>query len=222
MIKLIDILLSEKIDMDKIFMKGVGPGGEYNPDQLTDEPEDPKYPKGKYIEITDKKELGAVKDVLYNLIKNAYESIGGNVKIKSPDSILDRSLTYWKVADLDSDPELDVVSFGKETDYGVKHTGIGHDGDKSNIKNLLTKKSKELNMTGNYVEISGPAHRAYVEVGGTPTVNDEDTVRAVLSGKDLEWHGKHPQDPSKGGNGWYTRKIGGKKLTKILAGIPAI
>ena len=27
-----------EIDMDNVFMKGVGPGGEPNPDQLTDEP----------------------------------------------------------------------------------------------------------------------------------------------------------------------------------------
>ena len=30
--------LAEQVDMDKVFMKGVGPGGEPNPDQLTDEP----------------------------------------------------------------------------------------------------------------------------------------------------------------------------------------
>ena len=34
------------------------------------------------------------------------------------------------------------------------------------------------------------------------------------------WHGAHPTDPSKKGNGWYTRTIGGKKLTKTIAGIP--
>ena len=184
--------------------------------------EDEKYPKGKYVQITDKKELEAVKDVLYKIISNAYASIGGNVKITNRDSILDPSITYWKVADLDSDPEIDVVSFGKETSYGTKHTGIGHDGDRSNIKNLLSFRTKELNMPGNYVEVSGPAHRAYVEIGGAPTINDEETVRAILKGKELEWHGKHPQDPGKGGNGWYTRKIGGKKLTKIIAGVPAI
>ena len=184
--------------------------------------EDGKYPKGKYVEITDRDELEAVKDVLYKLISNAYASIGGNVKITNRDSILDPSIIYWKVADIDADPEIDVVAFGKETSYGTKHTGMGHDGVKSNIKNLLTQKTKELNMSGNYIEVSGPAHRAYVEVGGAPTVNDEETVRAILKGKELEWHGKHPDDPSKGGNGWYTRKIGGKKLTKIIAGVPAI
>jgi len=43
MIKLKDLIQEAPVfgkpDMDKVFMKGVGPGGEPNPDQLTDEPE---------------------------------------------------------------------------------------------------------------------------------------------------------------------------------------
>ena len=187
--------------------------------------EDEKYPKGKYVQVTDKKELERLSNIVFNLIDNAYASIGGNVKIKSPSDVLDGSSTYWQVADLDPDPELDVVSFGKETEYGTKHTGIGHDGEKSNIKNLLSKKSALLKTPGNYIEVSGPAFRSYVQIGKAPTVNDEETVKAILGPKraaELEWHGKHPLDPQRPGNGWYTRTIGGKKLTKIMAGIPAI
>jgi hypothetical protein len=40
MIKLKNIINeADDIDLSKVFMKGVGPGGEPNPDQLTDEPE---------------------------------------------------------------------------------------------------------------------------------------------------------------------------------------
>ena len=39
MIKLKHILKEADIDMGNVFMKGVGPGGEPNPDQLTDEPD---------------------------------------------------------------------------------------------------------------------------------------------------------------------------------------
>ena len=183
--------------------------------------EDEKYPKGKYVQVTDKKELERLSNIVFNLIDNAYASIGGNVKIKSPSDVLDGSSTYWQVADLDPDPELDVVSFGKETEYGTKHTGIGHDGEKSNIKNLLSKRTSLLKTPGNYVEVSGPAFRSYVQIGGAPTVNDEKTVRDILKGKELEWYGLHPTDPQRPGNGWYTRVIGGKKLTKIMAGVPA-
>jgi len=38
MIKLKHIIKEADIDMGNVFMKGVGPGGEPNPDQLTDEP----------------------------------------------------------------------------------------------------------------------------------------------------------------------------------------
>ena len=134
---------------------------------------------------------------------------------------MDPSLTFWKVADIDDDPELDVTSFGKNTSHGIKHTGLGHDGEKANIKNLLTYKSNMLKSSGNYVEVSGPAYKAFVEIGGVPTVDDEETVRDILKGKELVWHGQHPSDPSRKGDGWYTRVIGGKHLTKTMAGIPS-
>ena len=118
---------------------------------------------------------------------------------------------------LDDDPELDVVYFGKVTPFGVKHTGIGHDGQRSNIKSLLIRKSGELNSPGNYIEVSGAAFDSFVSKGGVPTIDDEEKVRAILKGKELEWHGQHPEG-KKPGNGWYTRTIGGQKLTKTMAG----
>jgi hypothetical protein len=174
------------------------------------------YPKGQYIPLDDKEKQQAKQD-LFDLIQNAYKSIGGHVKFKSPDDVMDSELQFWRAADLDDDPELDVVYFGKITPSGVKHTGIGHDGERGNIKNLLIRKSGELKSPGNYVEVSGAAFDSFVNKGGVPPIEDEDKVRAILKGKELEWHGKHPQG-TKPGNGWYTRTIGGKKLTKTLAG----
>ena len=181
------------------------------------------YPKGKYVQVTDPKELEDLQSQLFDLIQNAYASIGGHVKFKSPSDIMDPDLTYWKVADIDLDPEIDVATFGKNTKHGIKHTGIGHDGDRPNIKSLLKYRSNLLKSYGNYVEVSGPAYKAYIEIGGVPTVDDEETVMNILGPKraaETTWHGAHPTDPSKKGNGWYTRTIGGKKLTKTIAGIP--
>ena len=174
------------------------------------------YPKGEYIPLGDEEKQQAQQD-LFDLISNAYKSIGGHVKFKQPSDVLDPELQYWRAADLDDDPELDVVYFGKVTPSGVKHTGIGHDGDRGNIKNLLIRKSAELKSPGNYVEVSGAAFDSFIGKAGVPIIDDEDKVRAILKGKELEWHGKHPQG-KKPGNGWYTRTIGGKKLTKTLAG----
>jgi hypothetical protein len=175
------------------------------------------YPKGQYVPLDGKEKEQAQKD-LFDLIDNAYKSIGGHVKFKSPSDVMDPELQFWRAADLDDDPELDVVYFGKVTPYGVKHTGIGHDGERGNVKNLLIRKSGELKSPGNYVEVSGAAFDSFVGKGGVPTIDDEETVRAILNKKDLEWHGQHPTG-KKPGNGWYTRTIGGKKLTKTLAGV---
>ena len=174
------------------------------------------FPKGKYIPLDGEEKEKAQQD-LFDLIDNAYSSIGGHVKFKQPSDIMDPKVQYWRAADLDDDPELDVVYFGKVTPSGVKHTGIGHDGERSNIKNLLIRKSAELKSPGNYVEISGAAFDSFVSKGGVTPIEDEEKVRAILNKKDLEWHGKHPQG-KKPGNGWYTRTIGGMKLTKTLAG----
>ena len=89
-----------------------------------------EYPQGRYIQVTDPKELEDLKGRIFDLVQNAYAPIGGHIKIKSPEDVLDSELTYWKVADVDEDPEIDVTTFGKNTKYGIKHTGIGHDGDK--------------------------------------------------------------------------------------------
>ena len=174
------------------------------------------YPKGEYIPLDGEEKKKAQQD-LFDLIDNAYSNIGGHLKFKSPTDILDPEVGFWRAADIDDDPELDVVYFGKITPFGVKHTGIGHDGERANIKNLLIRKSSELKSPGNYVEISGAAYDSFVDKGGVPTIDDEEKVRAILKGKELEWHGEHPKG-TKPGNGWYTRTIGGQKLTKILAG----
>ena len=175
------------------------------------------YPKGEYIPLGDEEKEKAKKD-LFDLIDNAYAPIGGHVKFKQPSDVMDPELQFWRAADLDDDPELDVVYFGKIKPSGVKLTGIGHDGVGPNIKNLLIRTSGNLKTPGNFIEVSGPAFDSFVGKGGVPTIDDEQAVRSILKGKELEWHGKHPKG-TKPGNGWYTRIIGGERLTKTMAGV---
>tara|TARA_B100001093_G_scaffold472207_1_gene495159 strand:- start:597 stop:1157 length:561 start_codon:yes stop_codon:yes gene_type:complete len=173
------------------------------------------YPKGKYIPLGDEEKQVAKQD-LFDLIQNAYKDIGGHVKFSDAEDVMDHDLQFWRAADLDDDPELDVVYFGKITPSGVKHTGIGHDGERPNIKNLLIRKSSELSSPGNYVEVSGAAYESFVKKGGVPVIDDEEKARAILN-RDIEWHGEHPTGKHDG-KGWYTRTIGGQELTKTLAG----
>lgn len=175
--------------------------------------------KGRYTDLKSS-DVEAAKEELFNLIQTAYAPIGGHLKFKSPSDISDPELKHWVAADIDVDPDIDVVYFGKKTPFGVKHTGMGHDGDRANIKNLLIRKSSELKKPGNYVELSGPAFDSFVGKGGVPTIDDEALVRKILGprrGAETVWHGAHPSG-KKPGNGWYTRKIGGKETTKIMAG----
>ena len=182
-----------------------------------------KVPKGQWVEVGDEKEKEELKQNFYDLIANAYKEIGGHHDFSNPDDVLDPSLTFWKAADTDPDPEADVLDFGKKTKYGIKHTGLGHDGEKSNIKKLLKAKSEELKQLGHYAEVSGKAFDSYVGQGKVDVVDDEQIVRKILAKYDIEWHGVHPTDSSKSGSGWYTRVSGsGKKFTKTLVGMPRI
>jgi hypothetical protein len=177
------------------------------------------YPKNKYIEPSDSQK-DELKQTLFKLIQTAYAPIGGHLKFKTPDDIKDPDLKYWKMADIDQDPEIDVVYFGKKTPFGIKHTGIGHDGEKPNIKKLLIKKSAELRTSGNYVEVSKGAFDSFVGKGKVPIIDDEETVRKVLGdrrSKETTWHGEHPKGTYPG-NGWYTRIIGGKEVIKTMIG----
>lgn len=179
-----------------------------------------ELPKGKYIKLGTP-DVDSTKEELFNLIQTAYASIGGHLKFKSPSDVKDPELNNWIAADIDADPEIDVVYFGKKTPFGVKHTGMGHDGVKANIKNLLTKKTAELKTAGNYVELSGGAFDSFVGKGNVPTIDDEELVRKVLGPRrssQTTWHGQHPTSSGKKGNGWYTRTIGGKQTTKTMAG----
>ena len=177
------------------------------------------YPKNKYITPASS-ELDINKETLCNLIQTAYAPIGGHLKFKSPDDIKDPDLKFWRMADIDDDPDIDVVYFGKKTPFGVKHTGMGHDGEKANIKKLLIKKSAELKTPGNYVEVSKGAFDSFVGKGNVPIIDDEETVRKVLGdrrSKETTWHGKHPKGTYPG-DGWYSRKIGGKQVIKTMIG----
>jgi hypothetical protein len=70
------------------------------------------------------------------LIANAYGNIGGNAELNSPNSIISSDLNFWQGEDIHNSPDFDLIVFGKKTKYGLKITGVGHDGTKSAIRKL--------------------------------------------------------------------------------------
>lgn len=177
--------------------------------------------KNKWILFNPRKYKDELKDELFNLIYNAYQSIGGHAKIKSPDDVFsDPDWTYWSGVDIDEDPDLDVIIFGQKTPFGIKMSGVGHDGEKSSKKSFLQKQVAELNLRGHYAEVSEKLAEILLSQN-VPIVNSQEDVEKII-GKSVQWLGKHPTDSSMPGDGWYSRKIGGVDHEKILVGKPKI
>ena len=75
---------------------------------------------------------------IYDLINTAYAELGGHLKVKDPsDVVKNTEWSYWEGTDIHGTPDFDIVMFGQKTPYGVKFSGVGHDGEKD------SKDSKE-------------------------------------------------------------------------------
>lgn len=170
----------------------------------------------------------SVKNTLYDMVCQTYDSIGGHFKICEPRD-LDR-YNYWIVNDIDEDPDIDVAIMGKPDIAGNKLGAAANDGTEAASK-AYKKKSAELRAGG---DIDGVGNW-WGEVSGKPAyamlsrnaiaVEDEAKVAQLLSGDDYIFHGEHP-DPNapplfKSVKGWYTKRFGNKTSTKIILGNPA-
>ena len=165
--------------------------------------------KNKWMPLSPK-EVEDLKKQLFDLVDNAYKPLGGHPNVQSPEDIKSAA-DIFTVIDLDDDPEHDAVALAKNRAGGTKHVGLGHDGSKPARSAAVNFKAKELKSQGNYVEVSGKLFDI-LKAKGVPVVDDEDTVRSVLKGKEIEWNG----------DGTYDREIGGKKHTKVMMGKPNI
>ena len=168
-------------------------------------------PKNKWVTIP-ASELKDYSEEIYKLIDNAYAQIGGHPNYKSADNVTGREAdAEYEVIDLDDDPEIDAVSASKLKAAGKKFTATGHDGSKPAKSSVVNHKANQLKSGGYYVEVSGVIKDIF-KAKGVEAINDEELVRKVLKGKEIEWLG----------NGEYKRTIGGKLFTKALMGKPTV
>jgi len=153
-------------------------------------------------------ELKQFQKDIFDLIMTAYKPIGGHGGFKKPTDVNPEKI--FKVINIDNDPDPEAVVVTKKRAGGSKHVGLGHDGTKPAKRAVIQKKIKDLKTSGHYVEVSGKMYDI-LKSNGVPIVDDEKTVRKVLKGKDIEWHG----------DGRYTRKITGLgNVTKVMMGKP--
>ena len=168
-------------------------------------------PKNKWVTIP-ADELKDYSEEIYKLIDNAYAPIGGHPNYKSADNVVGKEAdAEYEIIDLDDDPEIDAVSAAKPKAAGKKFTATGHDGSSAAKSKVVNHKADQLKSGGYYVEVSGKIKDIF-KAKGVEAINDEELVRKVLKGKEIEWLG----------NGEYKREIGGKVFTKALMGKPTV
>jgi len=167
----------------------------------------------------DAKKYPELADEFYNLISTAYAEIGGHSKIKSPaDVFADPNWNYWEGVDIHGDNNFDMIMFGQKTNYGIKYSGVGHDGSSPAKRAYISARGEELQKLGYYIEVSGVLAKILLEKYDVPVVTDLKVIEKVL-GKKVDFIGTKEGEP---GNGWYTRVLGGRKHDKILLGRPRI
>jgi hypothetical protein len=158
----------------------------------------------------------------FTLISTAYEEIGGHAKIKSPtDVFADPNWNFWEGVDIHGDENFDIILFGQKTKYGIKVSGVGHDGTSQAKREYLVRQSDDLHKPGFYAETSGKIASILISKYNCPIVNSQEEVERVL-GKPVVWVGENPSDKSAPGNSWYIRNIGGHDHAKIMLGKPKV
>lgn len=175
--------------------------------------------KNKWVDLKSDQVRGNknIQKDIYDIIRTAYAPVGGHHDFPSPSSV-PHDQDSIQIVDVDTPDDVDATLLSKSTPYGKKITTLGSDGSTEAKKQLLIKAVKLINTDGNYMEVSGKIADILIS-RGAPTVNKEDIVRKVLQGKEITWHGEHPEGSTKV-NGWYTRMIGGQPKTKIMVGKP--
>jgi len=163
--------------------------------------------RGKWTLIPHE-EIDQFEKRIFDLISAVYAPIGGNPNFKNPDDVKNSKNDY-EALELDQDGQPEAVSVSKDVPAGTKLVATAHDGSKEAIRTIFRHKIELLNQTGYFAEVSGRV-KDILLANNVPVVNDEETVKKALSGKNIEWHG----------DGTYTRDIGGMKYRKMMVGKP--
>jgi hypothetical protein len=196
----------KKIKLFEDFIGEKSSGELFNPKRnKTIQFDAPKYPE--------------LEDEFFDLISVAYAELGGHAKIKSPKDVFsDPDWNYWEGIDIHGDNNFDMIMFGQKTNYGIKYSGVGHDGSSAAKREYISARGKELKKLGYYIEVSGKIAEILLNNYDVPVVTDPIIIEKVL-GKSVEFIGTIEGMP---GNGWYSRILGGHSHNKILLGRPKV
>jgi hypothetical protein len=159
---------------------------------------------------------------MFGLISTAYAELGGHAKIQSAkDVFADPDWNFWEGVDIHGTDDFDLIMFGQKTRYGVKYSGVGHDGSSQAKRKYIANFGDDLKKLGFYVEASGKLASILIKDYRIPTVDSKAEIEKAI-GKDVEFVGKNPEDPNAPGDAWYVRTLGGHKHAKIMLGRPKV
>lgn len=175
----------------------------------------PKRDEYKVIDIKDHED--ELSDEFYELIKTAYSAVGGHTKIKSKNDVFsDPEWNYWGGIDIHGTPDFDIILFGQKTNYGIKYSGAGHDGENDSKRKYIEEFGEKLNTYGYYAEVSDKIGEILTIGYKVPIIDNQEDVERIL-GKSVNWIG---EIEGKYGYGWYNRNISGNSHSKLLIGNP--
>ena len=164
-----------------------------------------QFGKNKWIQMP-KDAVKMYADEIVDLIVSAYAAKGGNFEYKDAEDIKKSDLNFWIANDIDTDPEMDAVLGGKNTNAGIKMTVFGQDGSSAAKKVGIVRMIGLMQTRGFYAELD----KDLAAKMNLPVVEDEATIRKVLN-KDIK------MNP----DGSYDRKLTmGPVKTKVLVGMP--
>jgi len=170
--------------------------------------------------VFDMKKYPELSNEFFGLISTAYHEIGGHSKIREPKDIFsDPDWKFWEGIDIHNTQDFDIIIFGKKTHYGIKFSGVGHDGTMDAKKTYIDEQSDKLKTLGYYAEVSEKLADILIRKYHCPIVDNQEDVEKVL-GRKVDWKGKNPYDENAFGDSWYVRMLGGKPKAKILIGKP--
>ena len=110
---------------------------------------DPKRNRPVQFDHTKHPELAGE---LFNLISIAYASIGGHLKIQSPEDVFsDPDWNWWEGVDIHGSNDFDLLMFGSKTKFGIKFAGVGHDGSSQAKRKYIESRAEDLVKPGYYV-----------------------------------------------------------------------
>jgi hypothetical protein len=178
--------------------------------------------KRQHVDVKSISPMGKdVEQDVVQLVKTAYADKGGYPSLETV-SGLKSSITNYYLIDIDEDPEPEAGVLYYDDNTNKKASAVVHDGTREAKAIVPQTMKKLLSKPGHWIEVSGaPAHILINKLGLSP-VKDPELAKYLVNfgGKrdtDFEWLGTTDTN-SIGGDGWYRRTHGSKKIIKTIIG----